>query len=330
VAGRRRSECERSAVDEFLSKHLLGVSRTYALVVPMLPRDLREPVGLAYLLMRIVDTIEDDPALGDVERLRRFAELEAVLADDGRTAEPLTRDPIGETPAERELMAVADEVIARLRSLPAAQRDTVYHCAREMMRGVRLFMQRAAERAREYPAVETADEMREYCYFVAGVVGIMLNELMADHLRMKQLTGLRELAVELGIGLQLVNVLKDALKDSTNGRRYLPSTRPNGPTHADVYRLALAEARKSLGRGVDFVLALPAHARELRHFCGLPLAWGAMTLSRAEDDASRAKISREAIIQSIERFTQISGDDTALRRWLRGMLNAPASSTTSA
>lgn len=310
-------------MDSFLSRHLLGVSRTYALVVPMLPRDLQGPVGLAYLLMRIVDTIEDMPGLSDGERLSRFATLESVLDDHASDATRLTAAPIGETDAELALMKESDQVITMLRTLPAEQRDSIYNCAREMMVGVRKFLARATERSQPYPAVQSADEMREYCYYVAGIVGIMLNELMAQHLKMRQLTGLRELAIELGIGLQLVNVLKDALKDSKHGRRYLPVTEDGGPAHGEIYKVALNEARRSLGLGIDFVLALPSHARELRQFCGLPLAWGALTLERAEKDERKAKISRESLQQTIERFADLAGDDGQLGGWLRGMLQTP-------
>ena len=39
------------------------VSRTFALTIPQLPGALRDVVGNAYLLCRIVDTIEDEPTL---------------------------------------------------------------------------------------------------------------------------------------------------------------------------------------------------------------------------------------------------------------------------
>jgi len=43
-----------------LQDHLLqGVSRTFALTIPQLPPKLMRPVANAYLLCRIVDTIED-------------------------------------------------------------------------------------------------------------------------------------------------------------------------------------------------------------------------------------------------------------------------------
>src|SRR5262245_16408387 len=49
--------------DDFQSDMLQGVSRTFALRIPQLPPALYRVVSNAYLLCRIVDTIEDEPLL---------------------------------------------------------------------------------------------------------------------------------------------------------------------------------------------------------------------------------------------------------------------------
>ncbi len=307
-------------MDAFIREHLHGVSRTYALVIPMLPRPLDESVGLAYLLMRIVDTVEDATELNDATRRELLGELARSLADPGRPLPPeLTRE-IGDKDAERRLMSQSSRVLERVRTLDPADTEAVHHCARQMCDGVVGMLDRSARRGWAYPGIADADELRQYCYYVAGVVGEMLCALMARHLRLPALLRLRELAVELGIGLQLVNILKDALSDARHGRRYLPVVDGERVDPGQVTRAVLDEARSSLARGVDFVLALPAAAGGLRLFCGLPIAWGAMTLSRAERDARRAKIDRSLIQGSIERFQSLLGNDSALGEWLRGLL----------
>jgi phytoene/squalene synthetase len=195
-------------------------------------------------------------------------------------------------------------------------------------------MARSAERGQPYPAIRDAAELREYCYYVAGTVGEMLCAMMAHFLKLPALARLRDVAVELGVGLQLVNILKDCLKDAAQGRRYLPTAEGGEVDRGEVYRAVLNEARLSLRRGVEIVLALPAGARELRSFCGLPIAWGAMTLARAErgitkprkDENAKAsegpKIGRGAIRASIKLFGKLAGDDAALRAWLTRMLGA--------
>lgn len=325
-------------MDPFVANHLKGVSRTYAIVIPMLPRPLDEAVGLAYLLMRIVDTLEDAPELDGATRGARLRALDSVLAagetgirpalaetpecrPSGRN--PLRIDlaaPAGDKPAERALMAESSEVLRRLDDLTPEYASAARSCARTMIRGVLEMMERSAARGQPYPAISDAAELRQYCYYVAGVVGEMLCAMMAHHLRSPGLLRLREVAVELGVGLQLVNILKDALSDARHGRRYLPVGESGRVDSGEIYRAVLAEARASLERGVDFVLALPAAAAGLRLFCGLPIAWGAMTLARAEREAGLAKIDRGMIQRSIEQFRSLVGNDSALRAWLNDLL----------
>lgn len=308
-------------MDPFITNHLKGVSRTYAIVIPMLPRGLDEAVGLAYLLMRIVDTLEDAPQLDDGRRRTCLRHFDRVLAGGGDPLDEPTLRPLGELAAERTLMHDAAEVLRRIDALPPVDSAAAKNCARKMTAGVLEMLDRSEQRRLAYPAVRDSAELRDYCYYVAGVVGEMLCEMMAEHLKAPALLRLRSVAVELGIGLQLVNILKDAMKDSRHGRRYLPIADDGRVSAAEIYRAVLGEARKSLERGAEFVLALPATAWQLRSFCGLPIAWGAMTLARAEKLAGAARIDRATIRNTIEKFTTLATDDNALRSWFQRLLH---------
>lgn len=312
----------RTPMDAFITQHLLGVSRTYAVVIPMLPPPLAEPVGLAYLLMRIVDTLEDAPDLSAAERLHRFDRLEAALRAPGAPADPILRQPIGESAAERALLDDAPAVLARIHALEPARARAIIACAERMIGGVREFMARSAARGAPYPAIGTPEELRSYCYYVAGVVGEMLCELTALHLDQPTWRGQRSLAVELGTGLQLVNILKDCQQDARQGRRYLPPSTGGAAPEADIRGAVLGEARRCLARGTEYVLALPARETGLRAFCGLPIVWGALTLSEVARPTARPKITRAAVTASVARFQQVAGDDAALRRWFDELLPA--------
>ncbi len=312
--------------------HLLGVSRTYAIVIPMLPKPLDERVGLAYLLMRIVDTLEDAPAVADPQRDALLARLDAAL-EQRQPPDFLPRQAdIAERAAERALLADAPEVFGRIYALPGADREAILRCARTMIAGVRQMLERSRRRQRPYPAVADAAELREYCYYVAGVVGRMLCELFASHLKRPALRSLADVAEELGIGLQLVNVLKDIRHDARLGRRYVPQTASGTTDLREIIAFVLAEARRSLRRGAEFVLAIPASAPGVRSFCGLPIAWGALTLERIERTLTHAgvetvKISRQQIRETIERFQLLAGRDQPLRAWMLGLLGAGSAAT---
>src|SRR5215467_16315047 len=69
-----------SISDEAYQDYILpGVSRTFALTIPELPGALRSAVTNAYLLCRIADTIEDEPALSPAASLHFLQRFVAVL-----------------------------------------------------------------------------------------------------------------------------------------------------------------------------------------------------------------------------------------------------------
>ena len=70
--------------DEVYQDQILPhVSRTFALTIPQLPPALSIPVTCAYLLCRIADTIEDEPALSPPETLAFLQRFSALLGGRG-------------------------------------------------------------------------------------------------------------------------------------------------------------------------------------------------------------------------------------------------------
>ena len=79
---------------------------------------------------------------------------------------------------------------------------------------------------------ETFDELREYCYLVASTVGLMCRQIFGY-----KNESTREYAVNLGIALQLTNILRDLKDDARRGRIYLPleDLRRFGYTEEDLF-----------------------------------------------------------------------------------------------
>ena len=67
---------------------------------------------------------------------------------------------------------------------------------------------------------ESQAQLIRYCYYVAGVVGV----LMSDVLGCKKETAGRYHAIDLGIAMQLTNISRDVLEDAEMGRRYIPAS----------------------------------------------------------------------------------------------------------
>ncbi|CAN5556087.1 phytoene/squalene synthase family protein [soil metagenome] len=90
---------------------------------------------------------------------------------------------------------------------------------------------------------ETFDELREYCYKVASVVGLMTSEIFGYSSAMAL-----DHAVDLGIAMQLTNIIRDVREDAGKGRIYLPQSelRRFGVQEADILALRHTEQLQDL------------------------------------------------------------------------------------
>lgn len=70
------------------------------------------------------------------------------------------------------------------------------------------------------PRLETFADLRHYCYHVAAAVGLATLPVLAAGASLSD--EMRDAAVALGLGMQLVNVLRDIEEDLARGRIYLP------------------------------------------------------------------------------------------------------------
>src|SRR6478735_8638932 len=118
--------------DDFQSDMLEQVSRTFALTIPQLPSELGRVVANAYLLCRIVDTIEDEPAVSPTLKGALCGQFVAALrgADTARQFSqqllPLLSARSANT--EYELIEQADRVVAITHQFSPAQQEALIEC----------------------------------------------------------------------------------------------------------------------------------------------------------------------------------------------------------
>jgi farnesyl-diphosphate farnesyltransferase len=146
-------------------------------------------------------------------------------------------------------------------------------------------------------SLRSIEELKDYCYVVAGLVGEMLTDLfvLGRPSLDEAAPFLRARAATFGEALQLVNILKDADADGAEGRRYLPEGVPRG----EVFALA----RRDLAVAGEYVVALQRAGapRGLVEFTALPseLAWA--SLDRIEEAGPGSKVSRPEVLRIARR-----------------------------
>jgi farnesyl-diphosphate farnesyltransferase len=272
---------------------LQGVSRTFSLTIPQLPHPLQWPVTNAYLLCRIADTIEDEPALSPAQKqafLDRFVQVIAGREEATLFARDLSAMlSSSTTEQERDLVVRCNRVIRITASLNSSQRAAIVRCLSIMSRGMMEFQQN-----RKLFGLKDLSCLDRYCYYVAGVVGEMLTELFCDYSAEvgKRRKELLALSVAYAQGLQVTNILKDLWDDKRRGVCWLPRDvfRASGfdldrlaPGEADPGFLKgffeiVAIARRHLRDGLRYVLLIPAHETGLRRYLLWSLGLSVLTL----------------------------------------------------
>jgi farnesyl-diphosphate farnesyltransferase len=291
------------------------VSRTFALTIPQLPPGLRTAVTSAYLLCRIADTIEDEPALSTAETvafLQRFTAVVSGREEAASLARELEQRLSDRTlPAERDLVRNMERVVRMTARLHDQQRAAILHCIEVMCYGMHHFQSTASLRG-----LPRSSDLDSYCYYVAGVVGEMLTELFCSHSPTisQRRAALHELAASFAQGLQMTNILKDVWEDQQRGACWLPQEvftrhgidlaqlspqRFDARFHAGMREL-IGGAHAHLRNALAFTLLIPGEEPGIRRFCLWAVGLAVLTLRKIERTprftaGSQVKVSRSAV-----------------------------------
>jgi farnesyl-diphosphate farnesyltransferase len=305
--------------DELLTSLLRDVSRSFYLTMRVLPGAVRPQIGVAYLLARTTDTIADTQIVPVESRLDALSSLRRRILGLGGGALPFSqwRQPRAAR-AEQVLLARCEESLRLLDDLDAADRQRIRDVLDIIISGQELDLKRFnGATAQRIVALETAAELEDYTYRVAGCVGEFWTRMCRAHLIAQAAIddgSLLRNGIRFGKGLQLVNILRDIPRDLRNGRCYIPRQSlttenltpeslllPENETRfRPVYNQFLAAAGEHLAAGWEYTGLLPHEQMRLRLGCAWPLLIGARTLRRLRhenvlDPGRRVKISRREV-----------------------------------
>ncbi|HEY1731964.1 MAG TPA: phytoene/squalene synthase family protein [Terriglobales bacterium] len=167
----------------------------------VLPLRKRNALSAVYAFMRHADDISDDPAIPPDQRRAKLDEWMNVLrrvVDGERTDDPV-------------LFALADS--QKRFNIPLELLAKLVH-GTEMDVPAGLKSSATGDPQLQY---ETFDQLYDYCYHVASVVGLVCIRIFGYRDPHAE-----ELAEKVGVAFQLTNILRDVKEDAGLGRVYLP------------------------------------------------------------------------------------------------------------
>jgi farnesyl-diphosphate farnesyltransferase len=274
---------------------LRSVSRSFYLSIRLLPQQLREPIALAYLLARTTDTVADTtriPGTVRMESLRMLADgIQRKLTREMVVNQMASFVPLEENAAERILLDSLPDCLEWLEQTGEADRDDIRAVLEKITHGQMLDLHRFDNPA-QVRALQTAADLDEYTYLVAGCVGEFWTRLCFRHLGdFASLTQDEMLALgrRFGMALQLTNVLRDAGTDLRGGRCYFPDDElgaiglsavqilAESDRFQPIYQRWREKAQDGLACGMQYSRAI--RNRRVRAATALPALIGARTLA---------------------------------------------------
>ena len=188
-------------------------SRSFASVIQELNHELLVPVALFYLVLRGLDTIEDDMTIPLEKKVPLLRDFHTHMLTDGWQYH-------GSQEKDKELLEKFDVVVTELKKIKDVHLEVIKDITVKMGNGMADYVQNEDMIKN---GVKTIEEYELYCHYVAGLVGEGLTRLfLASELAHPKLAERPALTESMGRFLQKTNIIRDIHEDWVDGRRWYP------------------------------------------------------------------------------------------------------------
>jgi len=338
------SELKAKGRNDLLGELLRSVSRSFYLTLMVLPRSVREPISLAYLLARAADTISDTDAVDTSQRLsllKAFRQvIEKTLPYSIFLAELNTFISHQHQQQERLLLERLEEAFLLLDQLSSNDRSMVAMVVMTLSEGMLFDLETfPPEHSKVVKAISNEEALERYTYLVAGCVGEFWSDICYAHdsrLKAWDLPEQRRLGVEFGKALQLTNILRDIAEDLRIGRCYLPEnqllelgTSAESLLNSDCVTVIrpvqhdwMVRALACYSSAELYIINTPRRCIKLRLAMLWPVVIGLRTLQLVASNTDylnpgqRIKVPRSEVYRLIFSSLPIIFSNSAIKRWL--------------
>ncbi|EGQ27725.1 squalene/phytoene synthase [Sporosarcina newyorkensis 2681] len=256
-------------------KVLKETSRTFFIPIKLLEPEVREAVASAYLCMRAIDEIEDHEQMDVADVVTLLNKVSELLENKIATGAPIAEalDKLF-APYQSQLPEVTLRLADWVEFCPDTVTDKVLESTAIMGRGM-------AKWAEKDWVIHTREDLDDYTYYVAGLVGVMLTDIWRWY---DGTETDRDLAIGFGRGLQSVNILRNYKEDAERDVNFFP----------DGWKLdeMFSFAEENLALADEYIQDI--ETKTILNFCKIPLALAHGTLDALKE--GREKMSRTEVM----------------------------------
>ncbi len=264
---------------EFCYSALNKVSRSFAMVIQQLPEDLKDAVCVFYLVLRALDTVEDDMKFPEDKKWPLLREFHKKSYD-----ETFKLSGVGDQDDYTVLLENYPKVTRFFQSLHPSYQYVISDICYKMGNGMADFSEKK---------VHTIEDYDLYCYYVAGLVGIGLSGLFSAS--GAELAGLKDqtkLSNSMGLLLQKTNIIRDYCEDLHGDRVFWPSDvwkryaedldffhkNPHHPNSVACLNHLVTDALRHVPDALAYMSLL--RNKKVFRFCAIPQVMAIATLAK--------------------------------------------------
>jgi farnesyl-diphosphate farnesyltransferase len=190
-------------------------SRSFSAVIKELNPELLVPVCLFYLVLRGLDTIEDDMTIPLETKEPILRSFDKIMYQKGWTF-----DGNHAREKDRGLLVEFDVVITEFAKIKPVYQKIIIDITKRMGDGMADYCSNAEQNEN---GINTVEEYVLYCHYVAGLVGEGCTRLFVEAgLANPALLERPELTESMGQFLQQLNIIRDIREDRDDNRRFWP------------------------------------------------------------------------------------------------------------
>lgn len=293
-------------------KLLDGTSRSFALVIRFLPLEIRDAVCIYYLVLRALDTVEDESLTKGQEKQALLENFYLLLSPNSTINEEelINRVNIDHIKSEMDYTLVKEFPIVKacFKQLKLNYQNVIIKTGKEMGKGMGEFVSGGELKSPTFPLYE------KYCHYAAGLVGLGLTEIFGELEERLD----NEKGRQMGCFLQKVNIIRDLQKDFHQKRIFwplkdLPSfSLPSSTTHDEIVGLKHDDLNllclDAVTQHYDAVIDYLAQLRNpgIFRFCAVPVLMALASLAKLYDHPAffTVKVIKLSKLQSIQIFME--------------------------
>ncbi|MEZ4815719.1 MAG: squalene/phytoene synthase family protein [Bdellovibrionota bacterium] len=265
---------------KFYKAHLEKVSRSFAFCIDELETELQEKVALAYLLFRVLDTVEDSKWSTEALQKKAFSSFLDLCENRTEDKNEATNEFIQLfsqaecKPEEKNLINDSLKLFLALKKLSDKDKAPLLLALKTMCSGMQHFTFIKKHQ------LNNLSELDSYCYYVAGCIGELLTAWTSGESSETRI----EESIHFGLFLQKINILKDFQDDSQAGRNFLWSWQEVANT-----------LKSHASAAFRYIQNIPAQRKDYKIFCSWSLFLGLFsypTIEKSLLQKKKEKISR--------------------------------------